>query len=122
MRLVFLGKETTSGQSPTLYATARDSYIVQGWIVTDSELISRLDLSDDETLVEVPPRLMTHLAKDGMSGEVVNLAPPIVHVNDKGNYIIKGVRVPDDDILQQMDIPDHETCVEIPRKAMALLV
>jgi hypothetical protein len=37
MVLVFLGKETTSGQSPTLYATDRDSYIVQGWIVTDPD-------------------------------------------------------------------------------------
>ncbi|TMQ91373.1 hypothetical protein ETD83_31240 [Actinomadura soli] len=73
---VLLGKETTSGQSPTLYATDRDSYVVQGWIVTDPEIVNRLSLSHDETIVEVPPRLMTHLAKDGLSGEITNVMAP----------------------------------------------
>lgn len=118
---MFLGKETTSGQSPTLYATDRDSYIVQGWIVTDPEVIDQLTLSDDETIVEVPPRLMTHLAKGGLSGEVANVVPPIVHVNEKGNYIIKGTRVSDRSTLAQMDIPGHETCIEVPKRVMALL-
>ena len=35
MRLTFLGKATTGGPSPTLYATDRKSYVVQGWIVPD---------------------------------------------------------------------------------------
>jgi len=30
MQLTFLGKETTGGQSPTLYATNRGTYVVQG--------------------------------------------------------------------------------------------
>ncbi|MFC6880172.1 MULTISPECIES: hypothetical protein [Actinomadura] len=119
---MFLGKETTSGQSPTLYATDRDSYLVQGWIVTDPTIIGELTLSDSETLVEVPPRLMTHLSKDGMSGHIENLVPPIVHVNNKGNYIIRGARVTDEIAIRKMEIPNHETCVEIPKKIMALLV
>ncbi|QXJ20773.1 hypothetical protein AGRA3207_001543 [Actinomadura graeca] len=121
MVLVFLGKETTSGQSPTLYATDRDSYVVQGWIVNDTEIVARMSLSDDETLVEVPKRLMSHLAKDGLRGEVTNTVPSMIEVNEIGNYIIKGLRVSDRSALSQMDIPEHETCIEVPRKLMALL-
>lgn len=56
-----------------------------------------------------------------MSGEVANLVSPIVDINEKGNHIIKGVRVDDDQVLSQMDVPAHETCVEVPKKIMALL-
>src|SRR6266511_4043611 len=72
MQLTFLGKETSGGQSPTLYATDRWTYVVQGWIVTDPVILSLLKLSDDETVVEVPARLMAHLTKDGLAGEVIN--------------------------------------------------
>jgi hypothetical protein len=53
---------------------------------------------------------------------VVNLIPPIVHVTATGNYIVKGVRVTDTEALGQMDIPDHETCVEVARSAVVALV
>ena len=96
--------------------------VVQGWVVTDSEVLAQLDVSDGETLVEVPPRLMVHLAKDGLSGEVRNLVSPIAHVTVDGNYIIKAARVTDPGTLAQMRIPDHETCVEIARPAMVALL
>lgn len=54
MRLQFLGKESTPTNSPTLYATDQDSYVVQGWIVTHSATLARLTIPDDETIVEVP--------------------------------------------------------------------
>ncbi len=122
MRLTFLGKDSQPKQSPTLFATDRDSYVVQGWIVTDPEILAMIVVRDDETIVEVPAALMSHLLKDGLSGDVVNLAPPIVHITENGNYIIKGSRVTDREALGQMDIPDHETCVEVSRSAIAALV
>lgn len=122
MRLTFLGKESVPDQSPTLYATDRDSYIVQGWVVTDPQILTMITVSDDETIVEVPPKLMVHLAKDGLTGEVVNMIPPIVHVAQNGNYIVRGKRVTDQEALGRMDIPDHETCVEVSRSAVAALV
>jgi hypothetical protein len=121
MHLRFLGKESTPTNSPTLYATDRRSYVVQGWIVTDSEIVARLDVDGDETIVEVPPALMTFLAADGLDGEVGNLVPP-VHVMTNGNYIVNGRRVVNDQALGQMTIPDHETCVEVTRAAMATLL
>jgi hypothetical protein len=122
MRLTFLGKNSVPDRSPTLYATDRKSYIVQGWVVTEPEILAEIVLGDDETVVEVPAKLMSHLEKDGLSGEVVNLVPPVVYVKDNGNYIVKGARVTDREALEHMDIPDHETCVEVSRSAVAALV
>ncbi len=122
MHLTFLGKESRPNESPTLFATDQDSYVVQGYIITDPEILARIAVSDEETIVEVPATLMTHLAKDGLSGDVVNLIPPIVHITENGNYIIKGSRVTDPEALGQMTIPDHEICVEVSRSAIASLV
>lgn len=122
MRLTFLGKHSVPDQSPTLYVTDRDTYVVQGWIVTDPQITAAITVADDEEIVEVPPELMVHLAKDGVIGEVANLAPPIVHVLDNGNYIVRGKKVTDHETLDQMNIPDHETCVEVARSAVAALV
>ena len=121
MLLTFLGKESHPKQSPTLFATDRHSYVVQGWIVTDPEILAMIVVRDDETIVEVPAALMTHLAKDGLSGDLVNLVPPIMHITKNGNYIIKGLRVTDTETLGQMNIPDHETCVEVARSAIIAL-
>lgn len=118
MHLTFLGKDSQPNQSPTLYATSRDSYVVQGWIVTDAQIIGRLAVPDHETIVEVPAKLLSHLTKDGLGGAVTNLVPPIVHVTAEGHYIVQGERVSDPEALGQMDIPDHETCVEVSKAAM----
>jgi hypothetical protein len=123
VRLRFLGKDSTPSNSPTLYGSDNDSYIVQGWIVTDPGVLARLGVSDTETVVEVPARLLSFLALDGLDGEATNHVPPIVHVLENGNYIIQGKRVDDGEALGQMTIPDYETCVEVPKAAMrALLV
>jgi hypothetical protein len=122
MRLTFLGKESQPNNSPTLYSTDNDSYLVQGWIVSDPAVLAAVTIGDDETIVEVPPGLMQYLAKAGVVGDVSNLVPPIVHVNEQGNYIIQGPRVHDVEALAQMDIPDHETCVEVTRAAMLALI
>lgn len=100
----------------------RDSYVVQGWIVTDPQILAMITVSEDETIVEVPPKLMVHLVKDGLAGDVVNLIPPIVLAAQNGNNIILGKRVTDPEALHRMDIPDHENCVEVSRSAVAALV
>jgi hypothetical protein len=122
MHLTFLGKESFSKSSPTLFATDCNSYVAQGWIVTDPKILAMIELSDDETIVELPAALLAHLAKDGLSGDVVNLVPPIVHVTAKGSYIIKGRRVTNPGVLGQVTIPDHETYVEVTRSAVMALV
>lgn len=122
MELRFLGTETTGGQSPTLYATDQDSYVVQGRIVTDADILAMFNLTKDETLVEVYARLMVHLAKDGLGGKVTCEVSPVVHVRDNGRYILRGKRVTDTRTLGQMNIPDCETAIEIPKNVIAELV
>jgi hypothetical protein len=65
MRLTFLGKESQPKNSPTLFATDRDSYVVQGWIVTNPEILAMIAVSDDETVVEVPAALLAILPRTG---------------------------------------------------------
>jgi hypothetical protein len=120
--LRFLGKESHPTDSPTLYATDHGGFVVQGYVVDEPELLAILDLPADETVVEVPARLMIHLEKDGLNGTVVNPLPPIVHIKPNGNYIVQGKRITEAHVLQQMHIPDNETCVAVERSAMAALV
>lgn len=122
MKLRFLGKDSTPTNSPSLYATDRGSYLVQGWIVTDRAILARLAVGDDETLVEVPATLLEYLAVDGLDGQVINMVPPIVAVTPGGHYIIQGKQVTDTEALSQMSIPDHETCVHVEKSAMLTLV
>lgn len=122
MRLRFLGKESTPTNSPTLYATDHDSYVVQGWIITDPEVLARHDLPDDETLVEVPPALLTYLSLDGLDGVVSRPVAPIVDTMPNGNYVIRGKRVTDTETLGQMSIPYYETCVLVAKPALAALL
>jgi hypothetical protein len=122
MRIRFLGKETEYRDSPTLYATERCTYLVQGWKVIDSEILAKLYIPESETVVEIYARLMTHLAKDGLSGVVTSWTSPIVHVKENGNLIIQGKRVTDPEALAEMKIPDHEDVVEVNKAAIEALL
>jgi hypothetical protein len=109
MRLTFLGKETQGGGSPTLYATDRETYVVQGWTVPDEPL----------TVIEIPEALLRHLSPN------TQLATPLRSTgrrwtDDHGKtwdtYTVSGAAVTDPDALSQMNIPGHESCVEIRRR------
>ena len=66
MKIEFLGKdpESTEGDSPTLYATDRQdrrTYIAQGWVVTDPEVLAQLgDLPAGETIIEIPEDVLRY--------------------------------------------------------------
>lgn len=122
MEIRFLGKETEQGDSPTLYATDQGAYLVQGWKVTDPEILAKLDMPEGETVVEIYARLMAHLAKDGLSGVVTRWVPPIVHVKENGNLVIQGRRVTDLEVLTGMNIPGHEDVVEVDKAAIEALL
>lgn len=64
MQLRFLGKETEGGNSPTLFDTDEDMYVIQGWTVDDPEVLTQLGLPEGETAVIVPKALMRHLPKE----------------------------------------------------------
>lgn len=97
MRLTFLGKETQGGGSPTLFATDRNTYVVQGWRVKEHDQI-----------IEIPQRLLAHLEPHTYLG---------THLEDtgRGTFTLAGTAVDDASALSQMDIPHHESCVEVPK-------
>ena len=75
MALRFLGKDPDSPAdgSPTIY-DAGDSYVVQGWRVTDPEHLRVLgDIPEGETVVEIPKRMMQFFPEvsDGSSDSPV---------------------------------------------------
>ena len=122
MKIRFLGKSSEHGDSPTLYATDRATYLVQGWKLTDPHLLAKLDVLEDETVVEIYARLMNHLVNDGKTGIVTRWIPPIVHVQENGNLAIQGKQVTDPEALAQMSIPDHEDVVEVDKAAVEALL
>jgi hypothetical protein len=60
MRLTFIGKDPDSNPtgSPTVYRTDRGSWVVQGWVVTDPQALTQMDIPDGETAVEIPDRML----------------------------------------------------------------
>ena len=60
MRALFLGTDPDSqeGQSPTLYATDRTdrkTYIAQGWVVTDPQVLADVgEIPPGEAIIEIP--------------------------------------------------------------------
>ncbi|MCQ8769141.1 hypothetical protein [Streptomyces telluris] len=123
MKLRFLGKNSTPGDSPTLYASDRDSYVVQGWRVYANDLLMRLDVPDGHTVVEVPIELFEHLSKDGLpSGQVKNFSAPIMLVTAQGTCIVQGPEMHDPEALSQMRMPGYETCIEVPKPSIVALL
>lgn len=51
----------SGGTCPTLFATDRGTYVVQGAIVTDPDALAAMNLPEHETAVEVPASLFAGL-------------------------------------------------------------
>lgn len=96
MKIRFLGKSTNGGQSPTLYLTDRNTYIVQGWKVK-----GRNDV------LEIPHTLLAFLTPGTCLGV-------LLQDTGHGTFLLFGKVVTDPEALAEMDIPDHETCFEVP--------
>ncbi|MFG2566629.1 hypothetical protein ACGFR6_14455 [Streptomyces sp. NPDC048567] len=123
MKLRFLGKNSNVGDCPTLYSTDRGTYLVQGWKIFANDLLMQLDIPEGQTAVEVPTELFEHLAKDGLpTGEIRRLEDPIMVLTPNGTFVVQGLEVTDREALAQMEIPDYETVVEVPKAAIAALL
>jgi hypothetical protein len=123
MKLRFLGKNSTVGDCPTLYATDRDTYLVQGWKIFANDLLMQLEMPEGETAVEVPTELFEHLTNDGLvAGEIRRVEDPIMVLTPNGTFVVQGREVTDPEALAQMEIPDYETVVEVPKAAITALL
>jgi hypothetical protein len=123
MQLRFLGKNSTPGDSPTLYVTDRDTYVIQGWKVFANDLLMQLDVPDGETVIEAPAELFEHLTNDGLtSGVLRRFDDPVKIVTEQGTLVLQGPQMHDPEALGQMRMPDYETCIEVPRSSIVALL
>lgn len=105
MRLTFLGKSTQGGGSPTLYATDRETYVVQGWRVTGRPA----------DCVEIPESLLGYLPVGTKLQASLHLTGNR-WCGDGGEwdtFVLSGRLVTDQETLEQMSVPSHESCVEV---------
>lgn len=68
MALQFLGGETGYQGSPRLYQE-NDDFFVQGYLVTDPEILCQLTIPVGETVVRVPRSLWKYLPGDVHGGD-----------------------------------------------------
>ncbi|MGR8010348.1 hypothetical protein [Streptomyces hypolithicus] len=123
MQLRFLGKNSTPGDSPTLYASDQDTYVIQGWRVYANDLLLQLDVPAGQTVIEVPTELFEHLTKDGQgSREIKKFDAPIMLVTEQGTCVLQGPEMHDAEALSQMRMPDYETCIEVPKSSITALL
>jgi hypothetical protein len=61
MQLTFLGKETQTGNSPTLWETDDGQFVIQGFTLDAGALSQVGTVPDGELVIRVPKKLMRHL-------------------------------------------------------------
>ncbi|MBF6358228.1 hypothetical protein IU449_27400 [Nocardia higoensis] len=97
MRVTFLGKGGSGEKDcPTLYATDRDTYLVQGWA------------TDVLGVVEIP-HLLPGFADEG------TYLGAMMSDTGRGTFLLVGRPVDDPEILAPMTIAEDETVIEVPR-------
>jgi hypothetical protein len=61
MKLTFLGTSSADGDCPSVYATDRGTYVIQGWKVADAAALDQLDIPHHETVIEIPAALLQYM-------------------------------------------------------------
>lgn len=61
MRLTFIAKESQGGNSPTLWETDDDQYVIQGFTLDEDALFQVGNVPDGELVIRVPKELMRHV-------------------------------------------------------------
>jgi hypothetical protein len=64
MRLTFVGGSSGGGGSPRVYATDRNTLVIQGYRVEDPQALADAVVPTHETLVEIPLSLLRYLPLD----------------------------------------------------------
>jgi hypothetical protein len=64
MRLRFLGKHSSPGNSPTLWGTDAGPYVIQGYQLDADTLAQVGRIPEGEAVIWVPRELMRHLPKE----------------------------------------------------------
>ncbi|WP_253949732.1 hypothetical protein [Nocardia terpenica] len=89
MKLEWLGGDSVNGQSPTLYRSDRDTYVVQGW------------RTDQPDTIEIPHRLIRFLKRGTCLGAKL-------HDSGHGTFTLTGNPITDTEALEVIKPPAHE--------------
>jgi hypothetical protein len=57
---------------------------------------------------------LTFIRKESNGGQ-----SPTLYRTDKGTFVVQGWKVTDQEALQTLDLPEHETAVEVPAALLA---
>lgn len=97
MRLRFLGKGGSDlGGCPTLYATDKGTYLVQGWE------------TGRRATIEIPHLLTGFAEPDTFIGAALT-------DSGRGTFTLTGRPVTEPDTLDQLDLAPNETAIEVPK-------
>ncbi len=99
-RLVQLRRNCTHSETcPTLhYQPDSDEFLIQGYTVTDPQVLAGLNLPAGQTVVRVPSYLLPELQPD----------PAAV------DLLVQGHEVNDVELLAELNLPAGETVVRVP--------
>ncbi|ATL65046.1 hypothetical protein [Nocardia terpenica] len=95
MELERLGGDSGNGQSPTLFLGDNDCYVAQGWN------------TDRTDTIEIPHGLIRYLKPGTCLGA-------LLRDTGHGTFLLTGTPVTDPRALEQMQLPAHESAVEVP--------
>jgi hypothetical protein len=68
MKVRLIRSTSNTGTCPTVYATDRGTFVVQGTRVTDAEALAAMDIPAHETVIEVPLDLLRGLPIAELAG------------------------------------------------------
>jgi hypothetical protein len=91
---------------PTLYLTDRATVIVQGWVVTDTAVLSHPPALEGE--VEVPVSLLW------VTPSAASPQSPVLRLTGRDTAIVRGHLIDDAQVLARLSLPDGETAIEAP--------
>jgi len=80
-----------------LYATDQDSYLIQGWV------------TDHPGTIEIPHLLLGFAEPDTFFGATMT-------DTGRGTFTISGRPITDAETLDQLDLAEDETAIEVPRR------
>jgi hypothetical protein len=69
---------------------------------------------DDEAISRNPDSKEIVMQLTFLGGDSGPNGSPRAYATDRGTFVVQGFRVEDADALRQLQIPDHETVIEIP--------
>lgn len=88
---------------PTLhYQPDSGDFLVQGYTVTDPEVLASLNLPTGQTVVCIPAYLLPELQRD----------------TDASDLLVQGREVNEVEVLTELNLPTGETVVRVPAAAL----